>query len=72
MAAVSLGPDKLGFIPDQIGLHSVHSGAAMAMHLAGVPVFTSILLNHLSSDAFLRYIKKTQIQYRNQFQNEPK
>jgi hypothetical protein len=30
-AAKSLGPDVLGFTPDQIGLHSARSGAAMAM-----------------------------------------
>ncbi len=44
-AAASLGPDKLGYTsdqiytPDQIGLYSVRSGVAMAMYLAGVPVF---------------------------------
>jgi hypothetical protein len=30
----------------------------MAMYLAGVPVFTIMLLGHWSSDAFLRYIRK--------------
>jgi len=57
-AANSLGPDKLGYTPDQIGLHSARSGAAMAMYLAGVPVFTIMLLGRWSSDAFLRYIRK--------------
>ncbi len=28
MAAASLGPDKLGFTPDEISLHSARSGAA--------------------------------------------
>ncbi len=54
----SLGPDTLGCTPDQIGLHSARSGAAMAMYLAGVPVITIMLLGHWSSDAFLRYIRK--------------
>jgi hypothetical protein len=57
-AAQSLGPDILGFNHKQIGLHSARSGAAMAMYLAGVPVFTIMLLGHWSSDAFLRYIRK--------------
>jgi hypothetical protein len=58
LAAKMLGPDKLGFMPNQIGLHSARSGAAMAMYLAGVPVFTIMLLGRWSSDAFLRYIRK--------------
>jgi hypothetical protein len=58
LAATSIGPDTLGFSADQIGLHSARSGAAMAMYLAGVPVFTIMLLGRWSSDAFLRYIRK--------------
>jgi hypothetical protein len=58
IAAASIGSDELGFTPDQIGLHSARSGAAMAMYLAGVPVFTIMLLGRWSSDAFLRYIRK--------------
>jgi hypothetical protein len=58
LAATSIGPDILGFTADQIGLHSARSGAAMAMCLAGVPVFTIMLLGGWSSDAFLRYIRK--------------
>jgi hypothetical protein len=55
MAATSLGPD---IRINQIGLHSAKSGAAVAMYLTGVPVFTIMLLGHWSSDAFLRYIRK--------------
>ncbi len=58
LAAESLGPDTLGFSSDEIGLHSARSGAAMAMYLAGVPVFTIMLLGHWSSEAFLHYIRK--------------
>ena len=57
-AADSLGPDVLGYTSDKIGLHSARSGAAMAMYLAGVPVFTIMLLGCWASDAFLRYIRK--------------
>jgi hypothetical protein len=52
-AVTSIGPDSLGFTSKQIGLHSTRSGAAMAMYLAHVPVFTIMLLGRWSSDAFL-------------------
>jgi hypothetical protein len=58
LAAKILGPDKLGFSPSDIGLHSAWSGAVMAMYLSGVPVITIMLLGRWSSGAFLRYIKK--------------
>jgi hypothetical protein len=57
-AATVLGPDSLGFTAKEIGLHSACSGAAMAMCLAHVPVFTITFLGQWSSDAFLRYIRK--------------
>jgi hypothetical protein len=56
LAADSIGSDTLG--SNEIGLHSARSGAAMAMYLAGVPVFTIMLLGRWSSDAFLCYIRK--------------
>jgi hypothetical protein len=58
IAAKSIGEEVLGFPPESIGLHSARSGAAMAMYLGGVPVFTIMLLGRWSSDAFLRYIRK--------------
>lgn len=58
LVADTKGEDELGFSSDQLGLHSARSGAAMAMCLAGVPVFTIMLLGRWSSDAFLRYIRK--------------
>jgi len=58
LAATAVGPDVLGFTMKEIGLHSARSGAAMAMYLAHVPVFTIMLLGRWSSDAFLRYIRK--------------
>ncbi len=59
-AASTLGPEKLWFSPNQIGLHSARSNSAMAMYLVGVPVFTIMLLGQWSSDAFLCYIRKQQ------------
>jgi len=57
-ATTSIGSDSLGFTAKEVGLHSARSGAAMAMYLAHVPVFTIMLLGRWSSDAFLRYIRK--------------
>jgi hypothetical protein len=55
-ACATIGSARLGFEPDKIGTHSLHSGAAMEMYLAGVPVYTIMLIGRWSSDAFLRYI----------------
>jgi len=49
--------DELGFKALELGTHSIRLGAAMAMYLAGVPVFTIILIGQWSSDAFLHYIR---------------
>jgi hypothetical protein len=42
----------------QVGLHSLRSSAAMAMHLNGVPTATLMLQGRWSSDAYLRYLRK--------------
>jgi hypothetical protein len=57
-AATAEGPDSLGFTASQIGLHSAHSGAAMAMYLARVPVVTIMLPGRWSSDASLCCTRK--------------
>jgi hypothetical protein len=57
-AAAVLGEAFLGFKPEDIGTHSLRSGAAMAMYLANVPVYTIMIVGRWSSDAFLRYIRK--------------
>jgi hypothetical protein len=44
LAASAIGKDILGFSPSDLGLHSAPCGAAMAMYLAGVPVYTIMLL----------------------------
>ena len=53
-----VGEDRLGFKAMELGTHSIRSGAAMGMYLAGVPVFTIMLIGRWSSDAFLRYIRR--------------
>ena len=56
-AAISFfGEAELGYSMGDVGTHLIRSGAAMAMYLAGVPVFTIMLIGHWSSDAFLHYI----------------
>ncbi len=55
-AAQSVGSASLGFEPKEIGTHSLHSGAAMEMYLAGVPVYTVMLIGRWSSDTCLHYI----------------
>ena len=57
-AARNIGPVKLGFKPEDIGTHSVRSGAAMAMYLDAVPTFSIMMIGRWSSDAFLKYIRK--------------
>ena len=48
--------DHLEFHPNDIGIHSIRSGASMPMYLDGVPTFTIMLTGHWSSDAFHQYI----------------
>ena len=61
-AARDLGKDVLGYTAEEIGCHSIRSGAAMAMYLANhpirVPTYTIMLQGRWCSDAFLRYIRK--------------
>ncbi len=57
-AVGAVGYEKLGIKKGEIGTHSLRSGAAMAMYLGEVPVYTIMMLGRWSSDAFLRYIRK--------------
>ena len=57
-AATVLAEARLGFKPDKIGTHSICSGATMPMYLDKVPVYTVMLIDRWSSDAFLKYIRK--------------
>jgi hypothetical protein len=54
----AIGEDVLNINADEIGTHSLLSGAAMAMFLAELPVYLIMLMGCWSSDAFLRYICK--------------
>jgi hypothetical protein len=57
-AVGAVGYEKLGIKKGEIGTHSLRSGAAMAMYLGEVPVYTIMMLGCWSSDAFLCYIRK--------------
>lgn len=57
-AARTFGEHRLGFKASELGTHSLRSGAAMAMYLAGLPSYTIMLIGRWSSNAFLRYIRK--------------
>ncbi len=46
------GSAPLGIEPSKIGTHSLCLGAAIEMYLAGVPVFTIMLIGRWSSNAF--------------------
>ena len=53
-----IGKDALGYSAPEVGIHSIRSATAMAMYLAGVLVFTIMLIGRWSSDTFLRYIRR--------------
>ena len=46
--------ERLGLRSDRIGTHLIRSGAAMAMHLAGVPSETIWMVGRRRSRAFMR------------------
>ena len=52
-----IGKEILGFDKDDIGLHSIRSGGAMAMFLAGISVIIIQRVGRWSSEAFLEYIR---------------
>ena len=58
-AVVSLiGEHVLGFNENNIGLHSIRSGWAMAMFLSGVSTIIIQRVGRWSSEAFLEYIRE--------------
>ena len=52
-----IGEESLGFQKDDIGLHSIRSGGAMAMFLSGTSVIIIMRVGRWSSEAFLEYIR---------------
>ena len=56
-ATKSAGEERLGLRAECIGTHSIRSGAAMAMYLAGVPSETIQLVGRWRSRTFMRYLR---------------
>jgi hypothetical protein len=53
-----IGPDVLGYGKDDVGLHSIRAGGAMAMFLSGVSEIIIQRVGRWSSFAFLEYIRE--------------
>jgi hypothetical protein len=57
-AVTAIGEKSLGFKAEDIGCHSIRSGAAMAMCLAKISSYTIMIVGRWKSTAFLDYIRK--------------
>jgi hypothetical protein len=57
MALLLSARKKLGILRSEVGTHSICSGAVMAMYLAGVPIFSIMLIGCWPSLAFLKHQK---------------
>ncbi len=55
---IAIGETKLEIYCSEVGTHSIRSGAAMAMYLAGVLIFSIMLIGRWLSLAFLKYTRK--------------
>jgi len=66
-AVSAFGEDALHIAKNEVGTHSIRSGAAMAMFLGGCPVFLIMMIGRWSSDAFLRYIRKQVDEFNHDF-----
>ena len=53
-----MGKGALGFTKEDVGLHSIRSGGAMAMFLAGTRTIIIMRIGRWSSEAFLEYIRE--------------
>ena len=53
-AVGAIGEELLGILMEEVGTHSVRSGAAMAMYLGECPLYTIMMIGRWSSDTFLR------------------
>ena len=57
LEATKIGFQTLGFHPHEIGSHSLRSGGAMTLHLAGISEHTIKIIGRWRSDAFLIYLQ---------------
>lgn len=56
-ACKTIGEEKLGFLPERAGTHSIRTSFAMQLHLAGVKDHIIMLQGRWKSLAFLKYIR---------------
>ena len=61
--ARSIGSDKLGFDPMEIGCKSIRSGTAMGWHLAGHRAEHIMLMGRWKSDAFISYLRRHVLEF---------
>jgi hypothetical protein len=66
-AVGAIGKDSLGILKDEIGMHSIHLGSAMAMYLGKCLIYTIILIGRWSSDTFRWYICKQVMEFSHNF-----
>ncbi len=59
----AIGKMRLGIFKEEVGTHSIRSGAAMAMYLGDCPIYRVMLIGRWSSNAFLRYIRKQVMEF---------
>lgn len=64
-AVEPIGEDVLGLKTKDIGTHLIRLGTAMSFYLGECPVYTIMMIQRWTSDAFLRYICKQVKQFRN-------
>ena len=55
---IHVGAARLGFAPEDVGMHSLRSDGAMAMHLANVPDWTLMAIGWWRSLVFVVYIQQ--------------
>ena len=61
--AASIGKDKLGFKPEDIGTHSNRCAAAMAIFMYKKPVYMIMLMGRWSSYALFKYIQRQVLEF---------
>ncbi|KAL7464690.1 hypothetical protein ACHAXS_005026 [Conticribra weissflogii] len=58
VGVAAVGYNKLKIKKGEIGAYSIRSGKAMTMYLRECPVYTIMMIERWSSDAFLHFIQK--------------
>ena len=59
VAVAFIGEENLDISQEDISVHLIRSGAAMAMYLGECPVYVIMMIGRWSSDAFVRYYNES-------------